>query len=181
MDLEAHVDPHLSVRSNHFSDNKWLRSSQPSYFPKNSVLPRPHISTCATPSCQALWESVRFLERVWRKNSKKSPKCSSHWGLSIELFNVKFRALGGPKLLFLRFLHFKNRFWRRVWRKNSKYSSHWDLSIELFNVEFRALEVLASRFLWHFSRLGRVFQTLNVVSGEGYVVDRKVLELNFDF
>jgi len=46
-----------------------------------------------------------FLERVWKKNSKKIPKCFSHWDLSIELFNVKFRALGGPKLRFCDFLH----------------------------------------------------------------------------
>ena len=101
-------------------------------------------------------------------NSKKIPTYSSHCDLSIELFNVKFRALWGPKLrfswlfacssrVFPRFLHFKNRFWRRVWRKNSgknsNCSSHWDLSIELFNVEFLAYEGLEWRFLWHFCTL----------------------------
>jgi len=119
------------------------------------------------------WIAFFFLSQVVsgeriKKNSKNIPKCSFHWDLSTELFNVEFRALGGPKLLFLwlfacssrvfpRFLHFKNRFWRRVRRKNSrknsKCSSPWDLSIELFNVEFRALEGLESRFLWHFCKL----------------------------
>jgi len=102
MDLEAHVDPHSSVRSNHFSDNYFVvRSSRTSqrilyyldahFHVRNSVL-------SFVRKCSVFGEGME-------RSSKKILKCSSHWDLSIELFNNKFRALGGPKLRFCDFFH----------------------------------------------------------------------------
>jgi len=139
MDLEAHVDPRIIFRTltslfaAHVFPKKFCITSTAHFHAGNTFV----LSFVG--NCSVSGEGMK-------EKSKKIPKCSSLWDLSIEFSNVEFRALAGPKLrllwllassslVFPRFLYFENRFWRRVWRrnsgKNSNCSSHWDLSIEL--------------------------------------------------